>query len=134
MDYGKRTLGGGGIYVDANLNVHLGVEAEGRWLGLHQEDQTKFSTFLAGPRYTFNAIGRLRPYAKVLAGEGFFQFPYRYASGNYVVISPGGGLDYRINHRIRIRLADFEYQYWPGFTFGPMSTYGLSCGVRYAFH
>jgi hypothetical protein len=133
LDYGKRTLGGAGIYVDADLNPHLGIEGEARWMFLHQENQTKFNTYLGGPRYQFSSIRRLRPYVKVLAGEATFQFPYKYATGNYFIVSPGGGLDYRINHRIRLRLVDFEYQYWPDFTYGSMSTYGLNCGVSYGF-
>jgi hypothetical protein len=133
LDYGKRSLGGVGIYVDTDLNPHLGIEGEARWMFLHQENRTKFSTYQVGPRYQFSSIGRLRPYVKVLAGEATFQFPYKYATGNYFVVSPGGGVDYRINHRIRLRLADFEYQYWPDFTYGSMSTYGVSCGVSYGF-
>jgi hypothetical protein len=133
LDYGKRTLGGAGIYVDADLNPHLGIEGEARWMFLHQENQTKFTTYLGGPRYQFSSIGRLRPYVKALAGEAMFQFPYKYATGNYFIVSPGAGVDYRLNHRIRLRLADFEYQYWPNFTYGSMSTYGVSCGVSYGF-
>jgi hypothetical protein len=133
LDYGKRTLGGVGVYVDAELNPHLGIEGEARWMFLHQEERTKFNEYLGGPRYQFSAIGRLRPYVKALAGEATFQFPYKYATGNYFIISPGGGVDYRINHRVRLRLVDVEYQYWPNFSFGSMSTYGLSCGVSYGF-
>jgi hypothetical protein len=29
-----------------------------------------------------------------------------------------------------LRLADGEYQYWLEFTFGPMSSYGISTGLR----
>jgi hypothetical protein len=133
LDYGKRTLGGAGIYVDAELNPHLGIEGEARWMFLHQENQTKYNTYLGGPRYQFSAYGRFRPYVKALVGGATFQFPYKYATGSYFVISPGGGVDFRLNHRIRLRLVDFEYQYWPDFTYGTMSTYGLSTGVSYGF-
>jgi hypothetical protein len=31
---------------------------------------------------------------------------------------------------VRLRLIDGEYQYWPQFTFGPLSSYGISAGLR----
>ena len=67
---------------------------------------------------------------KALAGVGEFNFPYNYATGSYLVVAPGGGLDYRINRLIRIRVADFEYQLWPQFTYGSMSSFGVSTGIR----
>ena len=133
IDYGKRWLGGEGVYVDANIKRHLGIEGQALWLNQHEESGTHATTFLAGPRYSFNGIGRLRPYAKFLVGEGTFDFPYGLATGHYVVLSPGAGIDFRVSHRIRWRVADFEYQQWPWFTFGSMSSYGVSMGVRYAF-
>jgi len=46
------------------------------------------------------------------------------------VVAPGGGVDYRLNNRIRLRLADLEYQYWPQFTYGAMTSVGVSTGIR----
>ena len=42
----------------------------------------------------------------------------------------GGGADYRLSSRWGAR-ADFEYQYWPQFTFGSMSSGGVTLGLRY---
>jgi hypothetical protein len=125
---GQKNLGITG-YVDADSVRRLGIEAEGRWLDFHQTNNIHAETYLAGLRYHFNA-GRFQPYAKGLAGLGTFNFTYNYAHGRYFVIAPGGGLDYRVNRRLSAR-ADFEYQYWPQFTFGPMSSAGVSIGVRY---
>lgn len=33
--------------------------------------------------------------------------------------------------RIRLRLCDVDYQYWPGFTYGSMPNLGVSVGIRY---
>ncbi len=134
INYGKRWLVGTGVYVDANLNVHLGLEGEARWLNHNEDAGTHTTTYLGGLRYTFNSPhGRLRPYAKALVGVGEFYFPYQYAKGSYLVIEPGGGIDFRLSHRIRVRLIDVEYQRWPFFSFGTMTAYGVSAGVRYAF-
>ena len=131
VGYGKQKLGGAGVYADADWNWHYGVEGEARWLWLHNQANIQTETYLIGPRISLNAIGKYRPYVKVLLGDGHFNFPYNYGTGNYFVVAPGGGIDYRINRSFRIRLIDFEYQYWPQFSFGPMSSYGISMGLRY---
>ncbi len=129
LQYGQsKNLGVTG-YVDADSVRRFGIEAEGRWLDFHQKNDIHAETYLAGPRYHFNA-GRFQPYAKGLVGLGKFNFTYNYARGSYFVIAPGGGLDYFISPRWSAR-ADFEYQYWPQFTFGAMSSGGVSLGVRY---
>jgi len=74
--------------------------------------------------------GRLQFYGKGLAGLGQFNYPYNYATGSYFVVAGGGGVDYRWKHRISIR-GDVEYQYWPQFTYGAMSSYGVSVGAAY---
>ena len=134
LEYGKRWLGGAGAFVDANINWRLGIEGEADWARYRQQSDTHATTYLVGPRYQFNAVGsgyRFRPYAKFLIGDGVFNFPFNYGYGNYFVIAPGAGIDFRMNERIRIRLADFEYQYWPSFTFGPVSNLSVSVGVKY---
>lgn len=129
-NYGNRKLGGAGVFVDVDWNRHLGLEGEANWSFLHQRDQVKDSTYLGGPRYTFNGYRRFRPYVKALVGDGEFQFPFNYGHGSYLVVAPGGGVDFRLNRRVRLRLADFEYQYWPSFTFGSLSNYGVSAGIK----
>jgi hypothetical protein len=39
-------------------------------------------------------------------------------------------VDYHLNQPWAVRV-DGEYQYWPQFTFGAMSSGGLSVGARY---
>ncbi len=135
VQYGNRLLLGAGAYVDVDYNQHYGVEAEGHWLWLHQREGVRESTYLAGPRYSFNGLGddrkKFRPYAKFLIGIEQFRYPYGYASGEYFVLSPGGGVDYRISHRIRLRLVDLEYQRSPQFTYGSLSALGISSGLRF---
>ena len=130
IQYGQQKLLGIAAIVDADTRRRLGIEAEARWLMYHETNGLKATTWSAGPRYHFSN-GKFQFYGKGLVGVGQFTFPYNYAHGSYLVISPGGGVDYHWKHKISIRVADFEYQYWPQFTYGAMSTYGLSAGVRY---
>ena len=130
LEYGQRKILGFSGFVDADSKGSLGLEGEARWLILHQTADVHASTYMIGPRYYRN-MRRFQPYAKGLVGFGLFNFPYNFAHGNYLVVAPGGGVDFRINHRIRVRLVDFEYQIWPQFTYGSMSSVGVSAGIRY---
>lgn len=128
-DFGKRYIGGGAVYVDANLTMHLGLEAEARRLQYNEEAGIRQTTYLAGPRLTLRPHA-FSPYAKLLVGIGQFHFPYGYADGRYFVVAPGAGIDYRLRGSgIKLRLIDFEYQDWPQFTFGQLHPYGLSAGL-----
>ena len=129
LQYGQRKLLGVTALVDVDSTRTLGLEGEARWLIFTQTAQVNATTWLAGPRYR-RRVGRLEIYAKGLAGIGQFNFPYHDAYGRYLVIAPGGGADVTLSNRIRLRLVDCEYQFWPQFTFGAMTSYGISAGVR----
>lgn len=129
LQYGGSKIVGLTGFVDADTRRKLGIEAEGRWLDYRQTNNVHAETYLAGPRYHFN-VNRFQPYVKGLAGLGKFNFPYNYATGKYFVIAAGGGADYFITPRLSVR-GDFEYQYWPQFTFGAMSAGGVSVNLRY---
>ena len=130
VQYGQQKLLGIAAVVDVDTRRRFGLEAEGRWLMFHETNQLHATTWMAGPRYHFTR-GKFQFYGKCLIGDGQFYFPHNYARGNYLVYAPGGGVDYRWKHRISFRLADAEYQIWPQFTFGSMSSYGVSAGVLY---
>lgn len=133
LQYGEHWLVGAGASADAYIGWHYGIEGEANWAQWHQQSDTYATTYLVGPRYQFDAIGdyRYRPWVKFLVGAGEFNFPYNYAYGTYLVMAPGAGIDYRLSSRVRLRLCDAEYQYWPGFTYGAMSNLSVSAGVRY---
>lgn len=129
IQYGERKMLGFSAFVDADSTRHLGLEAEARWLVFHQTAQVNATTWLAGPRYR-RPVGKLQIYFKCLAGIGQFNFPYQDAYGRYLVVAPGAGVDFNLSNRVRLRLVDAEYQDWPEFTFGAMSSAGISGGVR----
>jgi hypothetical protein len=130
VQYGQEKLAGFAGVVDLDTQRRIGIEAEGRWLMYNSPDQTQVKTWMGGARYHF-ARGKFQIYGKGLIGIGQFTFPYNYAQGNYLVIAPGAGVDYRWKRRISFRLADFEYQVWPQFTYGSMASLGVNVGVQY---
>ncbi len=133
VQYGQQKLLGIAALVDVDTRRRIGLEAEGRWLQFHETNGLHATTWLAGPRYHFTK-GKFQFYGKGLVGIGQLTFPYNLAHGTYLVIAPGGGVDYRWTRRITLRLADVEYQIWPQFTFGSMTSAGVSAGLRYRIY
>jgi len=131
QDYGQHYIGGETLFADANLFRRIGVEAEVRRLNFRTSEDVKQNTYLVGPRIT--AFRRnLRPYVKLLAGRGTMVFPFHYATGSYFVVAPAAGLDWHLGvSRFTVRVADFEYQIWPQFSFGQLHPYGLSAGISF---
>ena len=117
---------------------HVAVEGEGRWLTLNASHGFAEYNYLAGPVYriTLAEHRRLHPYVKGLIGAGIVEFPHHLAVGRYFAIAPGGGVDYTLSHRWRLR-ADYEYQIWPqapgigGYPAGFMKPNGVSVGFTY---
>lgn len=129
LGYGDRKILGLSAWIDADTIRRFGFETEFRRLEYRQTANVHAETYLTGVRYHFNR-GRTQPYVKVLAGVGHFNYSYNYAKGSYFVVAGGGGMDYRLNPRWTVR-GDFEYQQWPQFTFGTMSSMGANVGIRY---
>jgi len=131
-DYGQQKIGGAVVFVDVNPTWRYGFEIEGRWLNYHTSEQVTEANYLGGVRVMLWKPGsRLQPYGKFLAGVGHINFPFQFATGNYLAMAPGAGLDIHLNDRWSVRAADFEYQLWPSFTFGQLKPYGVSVGLRY---
>jgi hypothetical protein len=129
LGYGERKVLGYAAFVDADTRSRIGIEAEGRWLRYHKTDDVDATTYLIGGRYHADFGRSFQVYGKGLVGGGLFNFPYGYAHGSYFVVAPGAGVDYHLFKRFYWRV-DGEYQLWPGFTFGSMSSYGVSTGFR----
>ena len=138
--YGGYKLMGAAAYANFAPLVwdHIGVEGEGRWLSFHASQGFREYNYLAGPVYhiALTEHPRLHPYVKGLVGVGIVDFPNHLAVGRYFVIAPGGGVDYTLNRRWRLR-ADYEYQIWPGAPGIPglslplMKPNGVSVGFTY---
>ena len=129
VQYGERKMLGVTGFVDADGRRRLGIEAEGQWVEFHESSGVHIETYSIGARYHFGK-GRFQPYVKGLVGFGDFNFPYNLATGRFLVVTGGGGLDIRLSRRIYVRAVDFEYQDSPQFTFGAMNTLNASAGLR----
>jgi hypothetical protein len=129
LQYGGRKMLGVTGFVDIDSRSHFGLELEGRWLEWNKIANVHVETYSMGPRYHKN-IGKLQIYGKGMLGYGNFNFPYNLAQGRYLIVTGGGGLDYHFRDRVYIRALDVEYQYWPQFTYGAMSSVGASAGIR----
>jgi hypothetical protein len=135
LQYGERKQLGATGLLDVDTNHHIGAEVETTWIHPRSVDNLHTLTFQAGPRYRIN-VRKYEPYVKFLAGVGEFSYPYHFfGTGGFLILSPGGGVDYNLKHRIRLRLVDFEYTYWPEFTYNPgtttpISSATISSGIR----
>ena len=129
LQYGQRDMVGYSAFVDGDTKRQIGFEAEGRWLEYFQTANVHVETYSVGGRYHLD-FGRFQPYAKGLVGFSNFNFPYNYATGRYLVVTAGAGADFHWTHRIYVRVADFEYQDWPQFTYGNLNTLSVSAGLK----
>ncbi len=129
LQYGQTRLLGVTAFSDFDAWRHYGIEGEARFLEFNQPKNIHAETYLAGPRYKIN-LGKFQVYGKGLIGLGIFHYTYGDGTDNDLVAGGGGGVDYHISPRVHLRLADFEYQYWPEFHYGPMSSFGISAGFR----
>jgi hypothetical protein len=102
------------VYADLDIGKHLGVEFDYHNVSIWTPNDIGEVTILAGVRYGFD-YRRFRPYAKLLAGRGTFQFQqgsYAPTASSYLALAFGGGVDYHLKRKINLRLSDFEYQHW----------------------
>jgi hypothetical protein len=93
LQYGDRKMLGITGFVVVDTRRRLGLEAEGRWLEFNQTENVHAETFSAGARYHYD-VNNFQPYAKGLIGFANFNFPYNLATGKYLAITAGGGVEY----------------------------------------
>ena len=105
-------LWGAGAFADYHLTSHIGIEGEARFLRFNSFYGETEDNYLAGLRYLARDFKKFQPYAQVLVGDGKIQYPFGIGSGDYFVIAPGAGANYRIARRWSLR-AEYEYQLWP---------------------
>ncbi len=112
-------------YVDVRFTRWVQVEADGRWLPFNGYLGIKEDNYLIGPRIPVYHVGHATPYIKVLIGLGNVSFLNDAAN----IIAYGGGLDYRLDKRMSLRVVDIEYQQWR--VSPTLFPYGVSAGVGF---
>jgi hypothetical protein len=118
------------------LRSHIGVAEEARFLRFNTFYGETEDNYLAGPRYLFGNFGKIEPYAQCLGGLGKMQYPFAIGSDDYLAISPGAGVGYRIASRWLLR-GGYEYQFWlnsPRFTNEPqhqITPTGFHVGIAF---
>jgi hypothetical protein len=129
---GSRKMFGAGAFVEAETTGHFGLEAEGRWIEFPQQnDNVHAETYSIGGRWHWVITKHWQPYAKALIGFGNFNYAYDLAQeSNALVVTAGGGVDFRASHRIYFRVADFEYQNWPQAYYGNLTPLNVSAGLK----
>jgi hypothetical protein len=71
------------------------------------------STFMAGPRLSFNPMGRFQPALQILLGAARASGSIFSAIGNTTgfALAPGVRLDYSLSQRISLRLLEADYHF-----------------------
>jgi opacity protein-like surface antigen len=135
-DYGSGNNVGPTFFLNYDFTPNLGLEAAMHYTSIITPGDIGEDTYLLGPRYVFHHR-RFMPYAKVLAGVGVINLQFDYAPHrkySKFVYAFGGGLDYRVTRKVNVRVIDFEYQQWPGFSPNGLSPYVITAGAAYTFH
>ena len=131
IQYGPQQMVGIGAFVDAETTGHFGLEAEGRWIEFpSQNDNVHAETYSIGGRYHWVLTNHWQPYAKALIGFGSFNYAYNLGQDNDLVVTAGGGMEFRASRRIYFRVADFEYQDWPEAHYGNLVPFNVSAGLK----
>lgn len=119
-----------GAFVDFDSRRWWGIEGEARWLPFRGSNRITESTFLAGPR-VFYSFGRFKVTGKALYGQAIFDFPPGYGNELDPALEVGGGVDYRLTHKLTVRLIEADYQKWFNFQNTGITPVGVSIGVAY---
>lgn len=141
-DYGRPRLDGIGLFADYLVNHRFGAEAEIRLLDLNRPAGETEKTFLGGLIVNVYTYHRLNAFVKGLAGIGTVNYPNGIGYGSYFAYGVGGGGEYRLNSRFKVR-AEYEREGFPsapGYVFtapnpsNGLTPTGYSAGVAYRFY
>jgi Outer membrane protein beta-barrel domain len=132
VQYGARQMFGASAFVDAENTGHFGLEAEARWIEFPQQnDNLHAETYSIGGRYHWVLTNHWQPYAKALIGFGNFNYTDNLGQEHGdLVVTAGGGVEFRASHRIYFRVVDFEYQDWPEAYYGNLTPINISAGLK----
>jgi hypothetical protein len=106
-----------------NVTNYFGATAEfsgqyaGDFLGANaafanRPYRTHVYNFLFGPTLTYRKNAKITPFTHVLVGDShgtITEGPAMSVTRDALALAAGGGVDYKIGHRLAVRLAQFDY-------------------------
>ena len=116
-DYVKYIRSDGfGFYADYLITRRIGVEGELRFLNLNSVQGLTEKTYMAGPIINAYQYHHFSFYGKGLLGGAGATYPptalFTKASGSYFAYEFGGGAEYRLKSRFKLR-GEYVQQFWP---------------------
>ncbi len=106
-------LDGVTIFADYFLSRRLGAEAEVHLFDLNKPAGQTQKDFLIGPIVNVYHYKAFTPFVKGLAGAGTVNYPFGIGYGSYFAYGVGGGLEYHLNSRFKVR-GEYEHEGLPG--------------------
>ena len=132
-DYGQGTVIGFSAWGDYDFSRFIGLEVSAHLGEFITPGDITENSYMLGPRFSYRRH-KLTLYAKALVGRATITNQDYNLSSSFNMFAFGGGVEYRILHKINIRLIDFEQQEWPSFTPSALSPTAATIGVSYIIH
>ena len=121
------------------LHGHLGAEGEVRDISLgasSSQPNVRYDTAAMGLIYIWHRLHNIRPYAKIMIGDGsvdFLPLSKSYAHDTRTFTAPGGGIEFRIKQDLWVR-ANYDYERWQSLAvYGNLKPQGFTLGASYDF-
>ena len=108
----------------------IGVEGEGHLTGIDAPDDIGENSYMAGVRAVYKFHSKYQIVGKFMGGRATISNQLYNTSSSFNVYAYGGGLDYHIARKYKIR-AEVEEQKWPNFEPHTLSPITASIGVLY---
>ncbi len=141
-DYNKifPRLQGYGFYGDYYITRLVGLEGEIRLLTINKPEGQTQKDYLGGPTFAVYHYHQFTANAKILIGGVSINYPDNIGYGSYFAFSPGGGVEYRLTPKLKLR-GEYEYQFLPsapgfnspGEPSNGLTPTGFSAGISYKF-
>ena len=131
-DYVDQANYGLSLWGDYDFTRLIGAEIEAHFGGIITPRDIGENAYLVGPRFSYRKHG-VQVYGKVMFGRGTITNQVYDTSSSYNAIAGGGGVEYRILRKIKIR-GDVEEQKWPGFQPRTLSPLSVTVGAMYVIH
>jgi hypothetical protein len=132
-DYVNTNIQGISFWGDYDFLKHVGVEASVHLGSIITPSDISENSYMVGPRFMIRRH-KFTGYAKFIFGRATINNQDFNLSSTYNAYAFGGGLEYKVMHRINIRAIDFEYQQWPNFEPHTLSPIAITVGASYIFH